>query len=52
MNLDESVADRENLTPLEAITDQINEQVADIISWVKTKASKIGLFESIFLTEI
>ena len=36
MSLDESVTDRENLTTIEAVTDQINAQVADIISWLKT----------------
>ena len=35
MRRDESVADRETLATIEAVTDQISQQVADIISWVK-----------------
>jgi hypothetical protein len=36
---DESVADFESLATIEAVTDQINKQVVDIINWVKTSKS-------------
>ena len=53
MSLDESVANRENLTTIEAVTDQINEQVADIISWVKTcKRIEFFKFEKQLLVKV
>ena len=53
MSLDESVADRENLTTIEAITDQINTQVSDLISWVKTcKSIEFFKFEKQLLVKV
>jgi hypothetical protein len=53
VSLAESVADRENLTTIEAVTDQINAQVADIISWVKTcKSIEFLKFEKQLLVKV
>ena len=53
MSLDKSVADCENLTTIEAVTDQINKQVVDIISWVKTsKGIEFLKFEKQLLVKV
>ena len=53
MRLDESVADRETLATIEAVTDQISKQVADIISWVKTcKSIEFLKFEKQLLVKV
>ena len=53
MRGDESVADHETLATIEAVTDQISKQVADIISWVKTcKSIEFLTFEKQLLSGI
>jgi hypothetical protein len=53
MHLEESVADREVLATVEAVTDQISKQVADIISWVKTcKSIEFLKFEKQLLVKV